>query len=141
MVIDHRNLSEDAPPRRRRGSLLWPLLLLVALAITMAGIFPFRQLIGQHRAVELTQAKLDALRAENDLLQAQTELLQTDAEIERIAREHFGYVREGEIGYVVEWLEPLEPTAPEPTLPPPDERAWYEKMWDWVTGREFQPDG
>ena len=33
-----------------------------------------------------------------------------------------------------------EVPEPEPALPPPDERSWYEKVWDFVTGKEFQPD-
>ena len=132
--------AETPPKPRKRHSPLWALLLLVALAVTMAGIFPFRQIIGQQRAVELTVQKHEALASENDRLQEEVDLLQSDAEIERIAREDFGLVREGEVGYVVEWIETEPAPPPDPALPPPDPRAWYEKLWDWASGRQFEPD-
>jgi len=132
--------AETPPKARKRHSPLWALLLLVALAVTMAGIFPFRQLIGQQRGVELTAQKYEALATENERLEAEIDLLQSEAEIERIAREDFGLVREGEVGYVAEWVETDPAPPPDPALPPPDGRAWYEKLWDWASGRQFEPD-
>jgi cell division protein FtsB len=122
--------------RTRRRSPVWAMLLLVALAVTMAGIFPFRQILSQDRAVSFTEDKLHALELENARLDEEVERLQTPIEIERIARERFGLVRPGEVGFVVDWQEPPEP-PPEPELPPPDERAWYEKAWDFLSGRDF----
>ncbi len=122
--------------RTRRRSPLWAMLLLVALAVTMAGIFPFRQILSQERAVAFTEQKLAALEAENFRLDAEAERLQTPIEIERLARERFGLVRPGEVGFVVDWQPPPEP-PPEPELPPPDDRAWYQRMWDFLSGRDF----
>ena len=51
--------SQRARPRQRRVPLV-AVLLLTALAITLAGIFPFRQMIAQQRQVDQTQARLDA---------------------------------------------------------------------------------
>ncbi len=119
-------------PGLRRRSPWWALLLVVALAVTVAGILPIRQIFDSRRQVELTESKLAALEAENARLAQSIELLNTDAEIERIARERFGLVREGEVGYVVEWVE-VEP-APRPTLPPADQRPWYRRVLDYVTG-------
>ena len=124
------------PPRRK--SPVWVLLLLVVLAVTMAGIFPIRQIIAQERAVELTQRKLDALNAENDRLEALAEELTTPAEIERMARERFGLVRPGEVGVIVEWGAPAPEPEPEPSLVH-DERRWFERVWDFVTGRDGGP--
>ena len=68
-------------------------LLLVGLAIVLAGVFPFRQLIAQERLVANTQAQLDALVAENESLQAEIDAVATPTELERIAREQYGMVR------------------------------------------------
>ncbi len=119
---------------RRRLTGLIVVVLLVALALTMAGVFPFRQIIAADRQLELTRDKLATLEAENARLDEVAARLQTDAEVERLAREQFGFVREGEVGYVVEWVD-VEP-APEPALPPADERRWWERAWDFMSGRD-----
>ncbi len=118
----------------RRLSGLGVLVLLAALVATVVVVFPFRQIVAADRQVDLTQEKLDALVVANARLDDAVARLQTDAEIERLARERFGLVRDGETGYVVEWVE-VEP-APEPTLPPVDDRRWWERVWDFVSGRD-----
>jgi cell division protein FtsB len=134
----------DAPPRERRRPRKSPfvaVLLLVALAITLAGIFPFRQIIAQERQVDQTQAQLDALLEESRSLEQRVAALQTDAEVERLAREQYGLVRPGETGYIVE--SPLVPVAPDPVLPvaeAPDERTLLHRFWDFLTGRDLVPD-
>ncbi len=122
--------------RTRRRSPVWAMLLLVALAVTLAGIFPFRQILSQERAVSFTEQKLQVLEQENARLDTEIERLQSPIEIERLARERFGLVRPGEVGFVVDWQPPPEP-PPEPELPPPDDRAWYQRMWDFLSGRDF----
>ena len=126
-------------PGARRRSPVWAMLLLVALAVTLAGIFPFRQILSQERAVSFTEEKLRALEAENARLAADIERLETPIEIERLARERFGLVRPGEVGFVVDWQPPPEP-PPAVEEPPPDDRVWYEKAWDFITGRDFDDD-
>jgi len=125
---------------RRRGS-FFAVVLLVGLAIVLAGVFPFRQLIAQERLVDNTRAKLDALVVENQLLEEQISAVQSPAELERIAREQYGMARPGETTYVVE----LEggPTAdgivtPQGTV---DSRSPLERFWDFLTGRDLVPDG
>lgn len=115
--------------------------LIAALAVTLAGIFPFRQILAQNRQVENTQAKLDALRAENAALEAQIAALNTDVELERLAREQLGMVNPGETGVTVESppgteLPPLE--DPASTF---DDRNLFQKVWDFLTGRDLEPDG
>lgn len=116
-------------------------MLLVGLAIVLAGVFPFRQLIAQERLVDNTRDKLDALVTENELLQEQIDAVQSPAELERIAREQYGMARPGETTYVVE-LEggPVSDgvIAPENEI---DSRSPLERFWDFLTGRDLVPDG
>ena len=125
---------------RRRGG-FFAVILLVGLAIVLAGVFPFRQMIAQQRLVDNTQAELNALVSANEDLQAQISAVQSEAELERIAREQYGMARPGETIYVVE----LEGNGGiggvvegEPVL---DSRSLLERFWDFLTGRDLVPDG
>lgn len=129
----------------RRGLGLGGFLVLVALVglvVAALGVFPFRQVLARERAVDLSQEKLDALVTENQRLEHQIAALQTDAEVERLAREQFGFVLPGEIGYVavapVGISDPL-PTGGMTTL----ERGapWWQRFWNFLTGRDISPDG
>ena len=59
--------------------------------------------------------------------------------MERIAREEFGYVREGEVAYVVV-TTPTPPAPPEaseePELP---RRQWWDPIVDFLTGQDLDP--
>lgn len=128
-------------PRQRRFPLV-AVVLLTALAITLAGIFPFRQMIAQQRQVDQTEARLEALTAENAALAETVTALKTAPEIERIAREQLGLVRPGETSYTVE-----APVKPEETSPAPvaaveeiDDRSLLQRFWDFLTGRDLVPD-
>jgi cell division protein FtsB len=135
-------MTTDAPvirQRSRRGGFI-AVLLLVGLAIVLAGVFPFRQIIAQERLVENTRAKLDALVAENEALQDQIDAVQSPAELERIAREQYGMARPGETVYVVE-LEGAP--VPESTVVQDDaidSRSLLQRFWDFLTGRDLVPD-
>jgi cell division protein FtsB len=142
--LDTRPRSDDPRARRRpkqhRRAPLIAILLLVALSITLAGIFPFRQLIAQQRQVDNTREKLDALVVENAALEDQVTALQTEPEVERLAREQYGLVNPGETPYAVVQpdtvVEPAVPVAAEPL----DERTLLQQVWDWMTGRDLVPD-
>jgi cell division protein FtsB len=114
----------------------------ILVVVGVAGIFPFRQLVAQERAVELAEAQLDALAVENRRLEYQISALQTDQEIERLAREHFGLVMPGEIGYVAivpdDVIDPVLPGR-RTTLEP--DRPWWSRLWDFLTGRDLGPNG
>ena len=131
-----------APTARggRRGS-FFAVLLLAGLAIVLAGVFPFRQLIAQERLVDNTREKLDALVVENELLESQIAAVQSPTELERIAREQYGMADPGEITYIVE----LEggPTSDGVVVSEPelDSRSLLERFWDFLTGRDLVPDG
>lgn len=128
-----------APPQHRRAPWI-ALLLLVALAITLAGIFPFRQMIAQGRQVDQTRTQLDALVAENTTLEAQIAALQTDAEVERLAREN-GLVRPGESGFAIEFDDEAAP-APldQAQVDAARERSFLQRFWDFLSGRDLVPD-
>lgn len=130
----------EKPRGGRRGALL-AVMLLVGLAIVLAGVFPFRQLIAQERLVDNTQAKLDALVAENERLQDQIELTQSPAELERIAREQYGMARPGETTYVVELQGGPVNASPPVVDPEVDSRSLLQRFWDFLTGRDLVPDG
>ena len=125
---------------RRGGSAPWlAVLLIAALAITLAGVFPFRQIIAQDRQVENTRSQLDTLIAENAALEEEVDALQTEAEVERIAREELGLVRPGEVGYNVENDGgPSEAVEPVDTIDA-DDRSFIDKIWDFLTGRDLEP--
>ena len=131
--------ASTAQKRKRPGAFV-VVLLLVGLAIVLAGVFPFRQLIAQQRLVENTETKLEALIAENEALEAEIEAVLSPAELERIAREQYGMVRPGETSYVVE-LDggpvPSAIVAPQEDL---DSRSLLERFWDFLTGRDLVPD-
>ena len=134
--------TKAAPPRRQRWGWVLAVVLLGALALTVSGILPFRQLVSQQRQIERNQEQLAALERENDVLSEDIEMLGTDAEIERIAREQYGLVRPGEVAYVV--VTPRETptiaTSPDPVVRS-DERPWWQRVWDFITGDDISSDG
>jgi cell division protein DivIC len=142
-LLDHgtaRDEREVIYERRRFDfSPFLAVVLLAALAITMAGIFPFRQMLAQSRQVENTQLQYETLASENARLEEQAELLQTSLEIERIAREQYGLVRPGESALRA---VPAEGTVVErdPAPPTVEAQPWYRKLWDFFTGRDLVPD-
>jgi hypothetical protein len=93
--------------------------------------------------VDLAEAQLVAIEAENQRLEREIEALQTPQEIERLAREQFGLVRPGEVGYVVVVPPGSTETSlpPEPSLERPDEQPWWRDVWDFLTGRDLVDDG
>ncbi len=134
--------KDTAPVRRQRWGWVLAVLLLGALALTVSGILPFRQLISQQHQIERSQEQLTALRNENDALAEDIDMLGTDAEIERLAREQYGLVRPGEVAYVV--VTPDEPLVIEEPSDPvvrSDQRPWWERVWDFITGSDVDADG
>jgi cell division protein FtsB len=125
--------------KRGIGSMLG-LIALLALAVVVAGILPFRQVLAQRNAVDAAEEQLAAIEEENRLLEARIVALQSPEEVERLAREQFGLVRPGETGYVV--ITPPGEAVPEPEPEPvsPD-KPWWEDVWDFLTGRDLTEDG
>ena len=130
-----------ATPKIRAVSVV-TLLLLVAVALVFSNVFPFRQILAQQGLVQQKEQTLAVLQEENARLTAAADYLQTDQGVEKIARQDFGYVRPGEVAYVV--VSPPEeeaefvPTAPEPIEEL--DHAWWQGIWDFLTGRDLVPD-
>lgn len=123
-----------------RGFLVFAFL--IVLVVAVAGVFPFRQLLAQERAVDLSQSKLEALVDENLKLEQQIAALHSDAEIERLARQHFGLVMPGEIGYVSVVPEGLvDPVSADRDVALERGRPWWDQVWEFLTGRDIVPDG
>lgn len=140
-TLEKRTKAE--PLRKQRWGWVLAVLLLGALALTVSGILPFREMVSQQRQIDRAQEQLSALEDENATLTEDIEMLGTDAEIERIAREQYGLVRPGEIAYVV--VTPEESvvvTVPSnDSIVRSDQRPWWRRVWDFVAGTDVQPDG
>ena len=125
---------------KRRGWFM-PLILVAGLVLAVPEVFPIRQLISQNREVQAKEARLLEVQAENARLEREIQALHSPAEIERIARSDFGYVRPGEISYVV--LAPEDPgtaATPDPLEEPdpaPRSGGFWEALWDYLTGRDL----
>ncbi len=134
--------TETASPRKQRWGWALAVVLLGALALTVSGILPFRQLVSQQRQIERSQDQLTALERENQVLSDDIAMLGTDAEIERIAREQYGLVRPGEVAYVVVTPRETAVVVAQPDLVVrSDERTWWQRVWDFITGDDVNSDG
>jgi len=124
--------------RSRSGVALVTLLFILMGAAFLTQVVPYRQILDSQRQVEAARQQLASLEAENEVLSADVAALNTPEEIERLARDKLGYVREGEVAYVV--LDPpgVETATPDATeLPKPPDRTWVEHIWDFITGGDL----
>ena len=65
----------------------------------LAFLAPTRTLLDQRKTAATAEQRLAELDQANADAQAQVDALQTDAEIERLAREQYGYAKAGEEVY------------------------------------------
>jgi cell division protein FtsB len=145
-----RSEADVAPrrPRKRAGRLRTVLfvVLLVVAGFVATGVLPVREYLERGTTVDAAQLELDRLVTENDALAADIEALYTEQEVERIAREQYGFVREGEIAYVVippdtegDVVESEPALTAVPVLDA--DRSFLQRMWDFVTGNDQAQDG
>lgn len=125
---------------RRPAIVLFTLALLVVGLAVMTNVVPYRQIMEQRRQVEAAAAELEALTDENTILLAQRDALETPVEIERLAREKLGYVRPGEVAYVV--LEPptattIQSDRPAVEVVPAEDESLFETIWDFISGADL----
>lgn len=117
------------------------LILLIGLAF-LTQVVPYRQIIEARHDVSEARDHLARLEAENRRLESDVEALGTETEIEKLAREKLGYVRPGEVAYVV--LDPPDApateSAPEADDVEEESRTWVERIWDFVTGADLRDD-
>lgn len=119
-----------------RSSTMVPVLVLIAAAVVLTNVFPFRQMLAQDQRVDAARTQLELLQAENARLEAEAAALQTDGEIERIARGQLGYVFPNDQPYVVTTPDD-EPAEPAATADYDLGQPWYERIWDFLTGRDL----
>jgi cell division protein FtsB len=144
-----RSIERPDPPKRKRRSRVRRMVfvaLLVSLGFVATGVLPVQQFLERNNQVTVAQERLDALVEENTILADNAQALLTDEEIERVAREQYGFVQPGEIGYVV--ITPDTPTVGSADAQPTDatasgqqHRGFLQRIWDFVTGRDVASDG
>ena len=128
--------------RSRSGVALVTLLFILMGAAFLTQVVPYRQILDSQRQVEAAREQLSTLESQNEVLSADVEALNTPEEVERLAREKLGYVREGEVAYVV--LDPPGAETEKTTvsvLPPPPDRTWVDRVWDFITGEDLHSSG
>ena len=80
--------------------LIVPVLVTAILVVVLVvGVLPTRRYLDQRAQIASASADLHDLQSTNDTLQAEADRLQTDAEIQRLARNEYGYVKAGEEPY------------------------------------------
>jgi cell division protein FtsB len=115
---------------------------LVVLVVAALGLLPYRQVLAQERAIDLSGEKLDALVEENLRLEQLVAVLETDEEVERLAREQFGLVLPGEVGYVAVVPDGIiDPLPPGGMTELERDEPWWRRFWDFLTGRDIASDG
>jgi cell division protein FtsB len=97
--------------------LAWPVVFTVVVGAVLGfGVLPTRSYLDRREQVAAAEARLTELEHANAQAREQRDRLQTDAEVERLAREHYGLVREGEEAYQI--VPPPQPPAPVPDVWP-----------------------
>jgi cell division protein FtsB len=141
-----RSIATEPPRRRRRRSRVRSMLfvtLLVSVGLMAAGVLPVQQYLERGNQVNAARDRLAILEADNAALRDDAAALMSEQEIERIAREQYGFVRPGEISYVVITPDDPEPGGSAEAVPTQasEPRNFLERIWDFVTGGDVAGDG
>jgi cell division protein FtsB len=105
-----RNPAATETRHRRRVLVRVVLGAMAAVALLFVFVFPARTLLAQRQQTEKERREVELLNEQSRKLEEESKRLQSDAEIERMAREQYGFVYPGEHPYVV---------VPPPTTKPP----------------------
>ncbi|HKA94481.1 MAG TPA: septum formation initiator family protein [Acidimicrobiia bacterium] len=82
---------------------------MILVALLFVFVFPARTLLAQRQKTEEQRKTLELLQQQSRKLEEESQRLQSDAEVERMAREQYGFVYPGERPFVV---VPPSTTAP-----------------------------
>ena len=82
------------------------------IGLLFIGVYPTRTYLAQRSSLGRAQHQLEVLKTENARLDERVKALDTDAEIERLAREQYNLVREGEEAYAILPAPPAPITLP-----------------------------
>ncbi|HEX9775969.1 MAG TPA: septum formation initiator family protein [Actinomycetota bacterium] len=113
-------MDANLPPRSRISPRALVLAVL-AFGVLFSAVLPLQRYADVKREVAALNEQLGALEARERALAVEQERLQTDAEIERLAREELGYVRPGEVPFLIVPGKPA--LKSERVLPEPPARA------------------
>ena len=104
---------------RHRRRLLVRVLIgaMAVVALLFVFVFPARTLLAQRQQTEKQKKTLELLHEQSRKLAEESRRLQNNAEVERIAREQYGFVYPGEHPYVV--VPPSTTSPPAPTTSAP----------------------
>ena len=86
---------------KTRRYLFWLFILAVVVVILIWAIQPIRLWLDQREELSTKQQELTDIQSSNSALEQRAEELQTPEQIELIARQNFGLIREGEEAYAV----------------------------------------
>ncbi len=104
--------------RHRRRVLVRVLLgAMVVVALLFVFVFPARTLLAQRQQTEKQKKTLELLHEQSRKLADESRRLQNNAEVERMAREQYGFVYPGEHPYVVVPPSTTSPPAPTSSAP------------------------
>jgi cell division protein FtsB len=101
-------------------------LALVVCALALTVVVPLRNYVAQRQELAAVSAQQRALAAEVDELTRQRERLADPAEIAAQARSRLGYVRPGEVPYVVQFPSTGRDPGADPAS---DGLPWYRQLW------------
>jgi len=105
------------------------ILAIVVCALALSVAVPLRNYVAQRQELAAVTQQQQDLAAEVERLTGERDRLSDPAEIEALARSRLGYVRPGEVPYVVQLPEPpASPTADAGHGVP-----WYSVLWREVT--------
>jgi cell division protein FtsB len=116
-----------------RPFLLGFVVLIVLGVMVISG--PLRSYLDQRDRVDLLERQLTVLEDANADLEQQASDLRDPEHQELLARERYGYVRPGEVPYVV--VPPQRDTSEigdSLVVEEPAPRPWYRTAWDGLTG-------
>jgi cell division protein FtsB len=149
-TLERHGETVEQPKQRRKQRSRWRGVLLLTLFVTfglvVSGVLPLQQYLERENQVNAARDRLSVLESENAVIAADVDALLSDQEIERVAREQYGFVREGEVGYVVIVPDGGEAAqiggpAPAPVEVPAPSRGFLARIWSFVTGGDVVDDG
>jgi cell division protein FtsB len=112
-----RNPAATETRHRRRVLLRVVLGAMAAVALLFVFVFPARTLLAQRQQTEKQKKTLELLHDQSRKLAEESRRLQNNAEVERIAREQYGFVYPGEHPFVVVPPSTTSPPAPTKSAP------------------------
>ncbi len=112
--------NPEASALRHRRRVLVRVLIggMILVALLFVFVFPARTLLAQRQKTDEQRKTLELLHQQSRQLEEASRRLQSDAEVERMAREQYGFVYPGERPFVVVPPPTTAPPAPTTTTKP-----------------------